>query len=45
MMEVIKKQDVLDVLTGEYGRASDEAEALIVRIWDELKKKAFEVET
>ena len=44
MIEVVKKQDVLDALARQYSAASDDTEAAIVRAWDEIKKKVFEVE-
>ena len=42
-MEVIKKEDVLDALSKEYGAYSDDTRAALVRAWDEIKKKVFEV--
>jgi uncharacterized protein YecA (UPF0149 family) len=42
-MEVVKKQDVLDALARQYGADSDDPKAAIVRAWDEIKKKVFEV--
>lgn len=42
-MEVVKKQDVLDALSRQYSVASGDANAAIVRAWDEIKKKVFEV--
>jgi hypothetical protein len=42
-MEVVKKQDVLDALARQYGADSDDPQEAIVRAWDEIKKKVFEV--
>ena len=42
-MEVVKKQDVLDALARQYRDANGDAEAAIIRAWDEIKKKVFEV--
>lgn len=42
-MEVVKKQDVLDALARQCGAASDDTEAALVRAWDEIKTKVFEV--
>lgn len=42
-MEVVKKQDVLDVLSRQYGASSDDTKAAIVRAWDEINEKVFEV--
>jgi hypothetical protein len=43
MIEVVKKQDVLDALSRQYVADNDDAQEAIVLAWDEIKKKVFEV--